>query len=170
MKIIIDTNVIINGIFFDDEYPECWDILYKIRQEKVVPLISVDVVREYMYAPFSALMNIAKNNLQNKELTVESLDDLQQIFYHYSAVVSKLLMINAEQIKVNTVYTTLTDNEDNKFVSLAIDSNCNIIITHNISDFQYVKSNDVFTKDGQKILIMHPDEFLDYFSKQNRRK
>jgi len=168
MQIILDTNIVIYGILDDGAHPDCWEILNLVRQQKLIPIISEAVVREYMFAPFEVIMSVIKEQLNNKELTEKFLNDCSNEFYNYSKQVSKLVITNSVQIDVKSNERILSDVEDNKFINISIDSNCGIIITENTNDFLIVKYNDYFTKNGTRIRIMKPTEFLNYFDKQKK--
>ncbi len=168
MRIIVDTNIVIYGVLADNEYPECWEILNKIRKQELIPIISEGIIREYMFAPFEALLDTIKEQLQQKTLIEAFLDECSNTLYDYAKKVSKLIMTNAIQINVESNIKILSDVEDNKFINLALDSGCTIIITKNISDFMYFRVNDYLNNNNECIKVYTPDEFLDYYRKLKR--
>ena len=106
MKIVLDTNVLISGIFFSGPP---YQILKAWQEGKVEIAISEDILTEYQRVT---------EELSKQFPSV----DIEQIL--------KLLTINAEIVDTHGLEVTVCeDPDDNMFISCALASNSKIIVS-----------------------------------------
>lgn len=166
LEAIIDTNVIISGIFQQLENEDCWGIIKLLRTGKIRPVVSKSLLREYQFIPSRiALEQVEKLNAAKTRILIGDL------FQYYSDISE--LMFNAKLINVTSKKTECLDPEDDKIYNLAVDANCTLIITKNISDFRPLIDNPAKTKTGKDICIYLPNQFLTNYAviewSENRR-
>ena len=118
MKIILDTNVFISGIFFTGPPSQ---ILKAWKNSKLQIVLSQEVLDEYQRVAESLAANFP---------TVDILPIIELITIHGQ-------LIDTENFDVSVC----DDPDDNKFIECAIASNCKIIISGdkhllNVSGFQ----------------------------------
>ena len=118
MKVVIDTNVLMSGIFFKGPP---YEILQLWKQKKLVFIISEEVFEEY----------VRVGNELSKKLKS---DDLDQII--------SLLSMNSVMVKQKKLKEQIcTDKDDDKFIACALGGNSGIIVS---GDKHLLNQNGVF--------------------------
>ena len=144
-KIIIDTNIFVNGIVFSDKHLDCTKLLQYVGEAidigKVELVFSQDTIGELIYV----MKNMVKHNIDSTEQRLEFLHSILDLIYiSYS---------------VNTRRTILKvvclDPTDNMFLKCAIQSKANYIVSNDI------KSGLHKIKD--KFKVVTADEFMKLF-------
>lgn len=156
LEVIIDTNIVINGIFQQKKYEDCWSMLKLLRTGEIRAVISKQLLREYQYVPLKVILNKLQKQGINKNTNIP---DLLNDFFQYSTDITELTF-NAKLVAVTSKKEGCIDPEDNKIYNLAFDSNCTLVITKNISDFYPLIESNVKTKNGKEIKFYTPDQFL----------
>jgi uncharacterized protein len=106
MRIVLDTNVFISGIFFSGP-PAA--ILKAWRDSLLQIVISLPIIEEYQQVSMSLVEKYPRI-------------DIQQII--------DIIMIKSEFVDVNNVVESVCeDQDDDKFIECAIAGNCKIIIS-----------------------------------------
>lgn len=118
MRIVVDTNVFINGIFKGDNYCKA---IFKLKSlNKITFVMNKEMQNELLFTFYNILIEAFKRKKVNdKELRVLPL----------AASLSKCLW-QVEEIDhvINTDYC-VDDNSDNKFIDCCIDGNVKYLIT-----------------------------------------
>lgn len=134
-KVIIDTNVLVSALI-QRSYPHF--IIYNYVFEDLIEVcISDEIFKEYLEVFNRAKFSKYPDFLNNAELV------LAQIEYKATKFFPK------DKFKI------IKDNDDNKFLDLAYESNADFIITGNTNDFTMSEFN------GTK--IVNPKDFWDNF-------
>ncbi len=116
-KIILDTNVIVSALI-SNGVPT--DILYGIVLRKKAHLcLSVEIYNEYVDVLSREKFSRFKNFLENAATVLK---ELNNIGYYYET---------SQKVDV------ISDESDNKFLELAIESAANYLITGNTQDFNF---------------------------------
>lgn len=105
MKIVIDTNVVMSGIFFGGAPQK---VLQSVLDDKTDAFATVDILQEYE--------EIADEMVERKQGHIQN-----RLF--------NKLMEKLEVIESNTVVDICRDPDDNKFLSCAIDSHALFIVS-----------------------------------------
>lgn len=144
IRVVVDTNVFINGIFKNDEF--CKTIFKLKSLNKIVFVMNQDMQNELLYT-FANILSEAYSKINNsKKINLISL----------MATLSKCLW-QVEEIDhiINTNYCT-EDVSDNKFIDCCIDGNVKYLITQD----QHINgASQAIAKDGYDIQIYSPMQF-----------
>lgn len=144
MRVVVDTNVFISGIFKGDEYCKA---VFKLKSaNKISFVMNKEMQNELILTFYNILIEAYKRKKSNdKELNILSL----------AATLSKCLW-QVEEIDhiINTDYC-IDDKSDNKFVDCCIDGNVKYLIT---SD-QHINSQQKKLKKEHGIEVLSPFQF-----------
>lgn len=144
MRIVVDTNVFINGIFKEDSF--CKAIFTLKSLNKVTFVMNKEMQNELIYTFYNILLEaFKKKGVSNKEFKVLPL----------AASLSKCLW-QVEEIDhvINTNYC-MDDKSDNKFVDCCIDGNVKYLITQD----EHINSASNAIKKDYEIEILSPFQF-----------
>lgn len=131
MKVVIDTNVFISGIFWEGNYSS--QIIEAWKNKKFTLITSITIIEELI----NTLRNFKKN--MPEEMIKEWEDTIIR---------------NSEIIQISSkIHIVTEDPDDDKFIETAIKGNADFIITQ---DKHLLK-----IKDYQEIIILTPKEFLE---------
>ena len=135
LKVVIDTNVFISAALFHSETNR---LVTLWQTEKIVYLISSEILKEYIRVLF-----YRKFNLTRKEIRY---------------IIEEELLPYTHSVKVKTKINVVEEDfEDNKFVSLAIDGKAKFIVS---GDKHLLKLKKI-----QGIKLVSVKEFLKYVLK-----
>lgn len=144
MRVVVDTNVFINGIFKGDEYCKA---VFKLKSaNKISFVMNKEMQSELIFTFYNILMEaFGKKKFNNKELKILPL----------VATLSKCLW-QVEEIDhiINTDYCA-DDKSDNKFIDCCIDGDVRYLIT---SD-QHINSQQQKLKKERGIEVLSPFQF-----------
>lgn len=145
IKIIIDTNVFVNGIIFADKHLDCTKLLQLIGDaidtNKAELVFSQDTIGELIYV----MKNMVKHNVDSIEQQLEFLHSIIDLIY-----ISYAVNTSNTKLKVECL-----DSTDNMFLKCAIQSKANYIISNDI------KSGLHKIKD--KFKVVTASQFIDLF-------
>lgn len=136
MEVIIDTCVLINAIY--DQHDDCWEILRLLRVKSIIPIVSEALAREYIFIPAKVLFKSLEDKFCRRELVLKDFAYAQNRVYEIQYAMMKIIMTSGKQVVVTSKTKYSSDQDDDKLVNLAIDSNCPVIITNNKADFRQV--------------------------------
>lgn len=105
MRIVIDTNVLISGVFFGG-FPR--NILSAVVSQKITACATAEIINEY------------------EEIVQEMIDRKQG---HFNSVILSPLIEAMEIIETNTHIEICRDPDDNKFLECARDSHALYIVS-----------------------------------------
>lgn len=144
MRVVVDTNVFISGIFKGDEYCKA---VFKLKStNKISFVMNKEMQNELIFTFYNILIEAYKRkSSKDKEFNILSL----------AATLSKCLW-QVEEIDhiINTDYC-VDDKSDNKFVDCCIDGNVKYLIT---SD-QHINSQQQILKEEHGIEVLSPFQF-----------
>lgn len=149
-KIIVDTNIIINGLFFPNKYPYDVGLLKMIKKRSVNLIISTDIDEEIR----DTVMMMAK-------IKGYSLDKFDKKIYCKINNCLNLATKVFPQIKTN--YSK--HEPDNKFIDATIESKSNYLISNNI-DLTEI-TDDI--QDMYNFKICSPFQFKLFIASKNVR-
>lgn len=144
MRVVVDTNVFINGIFRGDEYCKA---VFKLKSaNKISFVMNKEMQNELIFTFYNILIEAFKRKKSN----IKELDILPLV-----ATLSKCLW-QVEEIDhiINTNYC-VEDKSDNKFIDCCIDGNVEYLIT---SD-QHINSQQQILKKEHGIEVLSPFQF-----------
>ena len=151
MRVIVDTNVFINGIFKGDEY--CKAVFKLKSMNKISFVMNKEMQNELIFTFYNILIEAYKRKKdKNKELNILAL----------AATLSKCLW-QVEEIDhiINTEYC-IDDKSDNKFIDCCIDGNIQYLIT---SD-QHINSQQKILREKHGIEVLSPFQFYTKYKMQ----
>ena len=119
MRIVVDTNVIISGLFFGGNPSK---VLMAIVDSKVNALATKEIINEYI--------NVIERMMTNKTKSFE-LATLDTLFTSF------------ELIDRKTVLELSRDPDDNKFIECAIDGNAMYIVSGDNDSLVLKQYNDI---------------------------
>jgi len=130
MRIVLDTNVFISGIFWEGNF--CSKIIDKWKNEEFELVSSIEIIEE--------LLNTLKHfKIQLDEETIESWRNI---------IIERAVIAESSE----RLYIIKEDPNDNKFLETAIAGKANFIITQDNHLLKVKKLNS--------IIILNPEEFL----------
>jgi putative PIN family toxin of toxin-antitoxin system len=114
IKIIIDTNIFINGWFFQSKYIDCYKIMTLIDKNEFQLIFAQDTIGELVY-----LTKIfVRHNVKFQKDRMNILNNIMTLFYHGTSVNT-----------MDTISPKINDKYDVMFVKCAIESKANYIIS-----------------------------------------
>ena len=144
MRVVVDTNVFISGIFKGDEYCKA---VFKLKStNKISFVMNKEMQNELIFTFYNILIEAYnRKTFKDKEFNILSL----------AATLSKCLW-QVEEIDhiINTDYC-IYDKSDNKFVDCCIDGNVKYLIT---SD-QHINSQQHVLRKEHEIEVLSPFQF-----------
>lgn len=156
LEVIVDTNIIIGAIFNQFENEDSWQILKLLRTNKIRPVVSEPLLREYQIAPTKMVIDTLFEDIKyiNALDIQECKTDLYKCFGEIATI-----MFKARMVEVTSKRKECLDPEDDKLYNLAVDSNCSKIVTKNVYDFSPIDGKSK-TKNGKLIEIYTPSQFM----------
>lgn len=143
MRVVVDTNVFINGIFKGDSFCKA---IFKLKSlNKISFVMNKEMQNELLITFVNILLNAFKKMNKGKEINILSL----------MATLSKCLW-QVEEIDhiINTNYC-IDDKSDNKFVDCCIDGNVKYLITQDV----HINSACNELKKDYDIEVLSPMQF-----------
>ncbi|MBU1203706.1 MAG: putative toxin-antitoxin system toxin component, PIN family [Nanoarchaeota archaeon] len=131
MRVVLDTNVFISGIFWEGNY--CSQIIDLWKNKEFILLTSFPIIKELINSLGSFKVSISE------EMTKEWIE-----------MIIKNAIILEPEMKLNVVKK---DSDDNKFIETAVTGNANYIISQDNNLLNIGKYQD--------IRILTPKQFLD---------
>ena len=133
MKIVVDTNVMISGIFFGG-FPQ--KVLRAIVANEITACATTEIIDEYE--------EIVERMLQKKQ-------------GHLNATILTPVLQNLELIETKSIVDICRDPDDNKFVDCAITGNARYIVTED-HHFDVLKEIPF-----PKVAVINIDDFASQF-------
>ena len=119
-KVVIDTNIFIDGLFsykeVDNEY--CIKVIDLIDNRKILLLFAQDTIGELVYIA----KNFARYNFNNIKDRISLLNYLIELFYHSTSVNTS-----------NTISPEINDKYDDMFLKCAIEGNAEYLISDDLN-------------------------------------
>ena len=119
-KVVIDTNIFIDGLFsykeVDNEY--CIKVIDLIDNRKILLLFAQDTIGELIYIA----KNFARHNFNNIKDRISLLNYLIELFYHSTSVNTS-----------NTISPEINDKYDDMFLKCAIQGNAEYLISDDLN-------------------------------------
>ena len=149
MRVVVDTNVFINGIFKKDSF--CKAIFNLKSLNKISFVMNKEMQNELLVTFGNILLEAFKRIDNGKEINIFSL----------MATLSKCLW-QVEEIDhiINTNYC-IEDKSDNKFIDCCIDGNVKYLITQD----KHINSVSTQLKKTYNIEILSPMQFYTKFQR-----
>lgn len=148
MRVVVDTNVFINGIFKQDDFCKA---IFKLKElNKIAFVMNKEMQNELLLTFYNILIEAFKRkNIKNKDLTI----------FKLVATLSKCLW-QVEEIDhiINTNYC-VDDKSDNKFIDCCIDGNIKYLITQD----KHINSASATLKKDYDIDVLSPMQFYTKF-------
>lgn len=132
MRVVLDTNVLVAGL--GSRQGASFQILSKLGQGLFETVVSVPLVLEY-----EAVLKVHAEALRLRDGDID-------------AVVDYLCHVSSRRKVFFLWWPTLRDPGDEFILELAVEANCDAIVTHNVRDFVGAERFGV--------LVMTPGEFL----------
>ena len=138
-KVVIDTNIFINGWFFSEEHTSCQSIMNLIDNKQILLLFSQDTIGELLYL----VKNFARYNIDNIQTRISILQSVSELFYYATSINT-----------MNTKCPFIKDKYDKMFVKCAIKGKADYIISndyksgmHNLKNIKTkIVSSEQFVK------------------------
>ena len=111
-KIVLDTNIFINGWFFSEEYSI--KILDLIKNKQIYLLFAQDTIGELVYVA----KNFARHYINDIKLRITLLEQIMELFYYSTSV--NTVDINVPEIN---------DKYDDMFLKCAVRGKANYLIS-----------------------------------------
>ncbi len=137
IKVVIDTNIFIDGWFTDK--PSSNRIMELIDERKLQLLFAQDTIGELIYVA----KNFARHNLDDRQEQVEFLHEIATLFYYSTSVNT-----------MNTEITPTNDPYDDMFLKCAIEGKAAYFIT---DDFKHGLHKKVF----KGLRVISSQEFVE---------
>lgn len=166
MKVIIDTNIIVDAIY--SKINNCIKILDYADKGYITPVTSLELEKEYNLVAGKVLLNAMKDQFLSGSLTASHFDVAQEELYRYHNQINRILINKAEKYAIESNRSISPDKDDNKIINLAIDSNSRAIITKNVAHFRCVEEKSIKNLNGELIMIMTPKQFTRYFKEHKK--
>lgn len=148
MRVVVDTNVFINGIFKGDSH--CKAIFQLKELNKLAFVMNKDMQNELIYTFYNILLEaFKKKKIRNKEF--KSLP--------YIASFSKCLWQVEEIDHVIKTNFCADDKSDNKFIDCCIDGNVRYLITQD----QHINSISFQLEKEHGIIVLSPLQFYNKY-------
>lgn len=148
MRVVVDTNVFINGIFKEDSH--CKAIFHLKGLNKLTFVMNKEMQNELLYTFYNILLEAFKKKKEkNKELRMIPI----------IATLSKCLW-QVEEIDhmIQTTYCT-EDKSDNKFIDCCIDGNVKYLITQD----KHINSCSFELEKDYGIIVLSPMQFYNKY-------
>ncbi|MBR3003273.1 MAG: putative toxin-antitoxin system toxin component, PIN family [Clostridia bacterium] len=144
MRIVVDTNVFINGIFKEDSF--CKAIFQLKSFNKVTFVMNKEMQNELLFTFYNILLEAFKRkSVKNEQLKVLPL----------AATLSKCLwQVDEIDHLIHTNYC-IEDQSDNKFIDCCIDGNVKYLITQD----QHINSSSSDLQKDYGIEVLSPMQF-----------
>lgn len=161
MKVIIDTNIVIDALY--DRINNCLMIIDLANKNKITPVISQELEREYSLIAGKVILNSMRDSFKAGTLKAESFDAAQDVLRSLHKNINKLILDHSQRCTVTSNKNISPDYGDNKIINLAIDSNSSCIITKNVAHFRCLEQRGITNNLGVPIKIMTPKQFNYYY-------
>ncbi|WP_286909335.1 putative toxin-antitoxin system toxin component, PIN family [Clostridium sp. UBA1652] len=139
-KVVLDTNIFINGWFYPDKYESCDKIMELIEHRRIQLLFAQDTIGELIYLT----KNFCRYNLSDVKDRIEMLKELMELFYYSTS-------INTSETRNIKIF----DSYDEMFVKCAIEGKADYLISDDI------RSGMLEIKENFK--TMTSTQFIEYF-------
>ena len=116
-KIVLDTNIFINGLFSSEEDNEYIKIMNMVDNKQIYLLFSQDTIGELVYVA----KNFARHNISNIHDRVSLLQYLIELFYFSKSVNTS-----------HTISPEINDKYDDMFLKCAIEGNADYLISDDL--------------------------------------
>lgn len=120
-RLVLDTNVFVSGIISGKNFPGM--IIRAFQKRKVLVLISDEIMEEYL-----------------RVLSYPKIRKYPLVTDEYVAHICALLIHEAERIEVCTRLMMSQDEDDNKFLELAVDGEALMVVTGDKTDLLSLKN------------------------------
>ena len=163
MEVVVDTNVIMDAVFDQLDKEDCWEILMLIRKKEITLAMSRQLKMEYFFIPSRIAIRMLEEKFNDGKLTHALFKQVDSLVYDCMDKLSTIVDPNCRSVEVTSALKICTeDPSDDKLVNLAIDANCEIIITENIRHLREVENQKIKNRSGQRIKVMTAGNFLIY--------
>ena len=115
IKVVIDTNIFINGWYTEDNY--CNKIMEMINNRQLQLFFSQDTIGELVYIA----KGFARRYYENKSDAINDLKDIMVLFYYGTTVNTR-----------NTKSPEINDKYDDIFLKCAIEGNIDYLISDDL--------------------------------------
>lgn len=146
VKVVIDTNVLIDGWFF--EKPAANRILDLIDERKLYLLFAQDTIGELLYVA----KNFARHHIDEKAEQLNFLHEVTTLFYYSKSV-------NTMDTKIESS----NDPYDDMFLKCAIEGEAEYLIT---DDFEH----GLHSRQFDRLKVVSSDEFVRIFDEKHSVK
>lgn len=137
LRVVLDTNILISGIFWEGNY--CSQIIYAWRAGKITLVSSQEIIQEFV------------ETLRDFKIAIEE-DMIQE--WRNMLIENSIMAVPME--KVNTVKN---DESDNKFFDAAVAGKARYVISQ---DKKHILSIQQF----RQIKTIHPEKFVKYILRE----
>lgn len=148
-KVVFDTNIFINGIFFPQEHVFCSKIIDLINLRKFQLLFAQDTIGELVYNT----KRYSRHIFGNAQDTIIELKWLMELFYYATTVNSS-----------STAVTILNDPGDEMFLKCAIIGNADFLVSDDL------KSGLHNNNGKNKLQIKNSEDFEKLFDSELQKE
>lgn len=147
MRVVVDTNVFINGIFKEDSFSKA---VFSLKYLNKISFVMNQKMQNELLITFGNILLEALRKKSNKTGKMEEIN-----LFPFMATLSKCLW-QVEEIDhiINTNYI-IDDPSDNKFIDCCIDGNVKYLITQD----QHINSVSQTLKKEYDINVLSPMQF-----------
>lgn len=144
MRVVIDTNVFINGIFKNDKFCKA---IFQLKSLKKITLVMNKDMQNELFITFGNILLEAFKKVHKE-------DEEFRIFPLMMSLSKSLWQVEEIDHIINTNYCT-EDESDNKFIDCCIDGNVTYLITQD----NHINSYQVELKKDYGIEVLSPFQF-----------
>ncbi|ABI69497.1 putative toxin-antitoxin system toxin component, PIN family [Syntrophomonas wolfei] len=129
LKVVLDTNIFINGWLFAEDHDSCSRIMDMIDNRKIQLLFAQDTIGELVYL----IKNFARHNIDDVNLRISLLQRVMELFYYSTSV--------------NTMDTTtplIADQYDSMFLKCAIEGKADFLVSDDFKSGMHELENVSF--------------------------
>ena len=116
-KIVLDTNIFINGLFSSEEDNEYIKIMNMVDNKQIYLLFSQDTIGELVYVA----KNFARHNIIDIKNRILLLQYIMESFYYSTSVNT-----------INTITPEINDKYDDMFLKIVIESDADYLISDDL--------------------------------------
>lgn len=148
LKLVVDTNIWIKGLFFGRNNPYCAKIIRLISNHKFILVFAQDTIGELVYMIKTVCISLKKDDATSLAILNKV---IEAIYYGIN--------VNTE----NTIAPSCKDKNDNMFIKCAIEGNADYIISNDYASGMQQISN-VTAIDSKKFIDIYYDSQKDVAS------
>lgn len=128
-KVVLDTNIFINGWLFAEDHGSCSQIMDMIDNRKIQLLFAQDTIGELVYVT----KNFARHNIDDVNLQISLLQRVMELFYYSTSINT-----------MDTKSLPIADKYDSMFLKCAIEGKADYLVSDDFKSGMHEIVNDSF--------------------------